>query len=314
MLLCVCQVTKYAFCSFLKRKLSTNVIEGISSIIHKIRQKQKENPIFIGNNFLFFMGDFGQEFIFETVKQYCKKNNATLVNAGMPSVSKLGIVERLIRTLQEMLSVTLNDITTKYEYKQEFRLVLKMYNKQKHTFLKKSPQESNFSLDNHRKPWDISTNKSNSFDYYKNKKEIENKLTKAKSMFPLNQTVRIFNKPKTTKKRSHVSSWSNQIYLIDGYKTPLLSTSDIGIYLKDQKGKRISGITYKQYLKKVIKSDYMQIKNIIKYMNKKKSLRCSFVNFPHSYYRDIDVSELNNYIIPKSIRKKIKIWREKNGF
>jgi hypothetical protein len=86
------------------------------------------------------------------------------------------------------------------------------------------------------------------------------------------------------------------------------------MYLKDQKGKRISGITYKQYLKKVIISDYMQIKNIIKYMHKKKSLRCSFVNFPHSYYRDIDVSELNNYIISKSIRKRIKIWREKNGF
>ena len=314
MLLCVCQVTKYAFCSFLKRKLSKNVIEGISSIIHKIRQKQKENPIFIGNNFLFFMGDFGQEFIFESVKQYCKKNNAILVNAGMPSVSKLGIVERLIRTLQEMISVTLNDITTKDEYKKEFKLVLKMYNKQGHTFLKESPEESSFSLNNYRKPWDISKNKSKEFDYYDNKKQIKKKLATSKKLFPLNQTVRLFKKPKNTQKRSHFSSWTNQMYSIDGYKIPLLSNSDIGIYLKDQKGQRINGITYAQYLKKVKKSDYMQIKNIIKYMKKKKSLRCSFVNYPHSYYKDINVSELNDYIIPKSIRKKIKIWKDKNGF
>lgn len=313
-LLCVCQVTKYAFCSFLQRKLSKDVIQGISSILHKIKEKKKMNPFNVDNNFITFYGDFGQEFIFEVVKKFCKENNSKLINAGMPTVSKLGIVERLIRTLQEMLSVTLNDVTTKQDYKKEFKLVLKMYNKQKHTFLKNSPEQSMFSLHKYRKPWDISRDRTNDFDYYNNKKLVKEKLILAKQRFPLNQTVRLFKKAKTTQKRSHVSTWSNQIYSIDGYKIPLLSKSDIGLYLKDQKGNRINGITYSPYIKKVIQSDYMQIKNIIAYMNRKKSVKCSFVNYPDSYYKDIKVSELNKYIIPKRLRKKIKHWREKNGF
>ena len=278
-LLCVCKVTKFAFCSFLKRKLSKDVTEGFATILKKIKEKQDKNLINLHNNFITIYGDFGQEFIFEHVKSYCRKNNAKLINAGMPSVTKLGIIERLIKTLQEMLSVTINDIITKTQYKKEFKLILKMYNKQKHTFLNKSPEESFFSVITHRKPWHISRDITENFDYYSNKKIVREKLKLTKIKFPINQNVRLFKKAKITQKRSHVSTWSNQIYSIDGYKIPLLSKSDIGIYLKDRKGNRINGITYVQYIKKVIDSDYMQVKNIVAYMIKKRCLKCSFVNY-----------------------------------
>ena len=268
--------------------------------MHKIKQKQKQNPFNDDNYFLTFYGDFGQEFVFEEVKNYFKKHNSKLINAGMPTISKLGIIERLIKTVQEMLSVTLNDVTTKEEYKKEFKLVLKMYNKQQHTFLKNSPEESLFTLHEYRKPWDISRDRTNDFDYYTNKKLVRDKLKLVKKKFPLNQTVRLFKKAKSTQKKSHVSTWSNQIYFIDGYKIPLLSKSDIGLYLKNQSGQRISGITYFEYLKKVRKSDYMQIKNIkiTKKMTRIKTLKCSFVNYPDSYYR-VSISKCSKNICYK---------------
>merc|ERR1711947_65899 len=93
-----------------------------------------------------------------------------------------------------------------------------------------------------------------------------------------------------------------------------LSYSDVGIYLSDMNGKQIKGITYRENLKKVKMSDYMQIKKIIAYMKRKKSLRCSFDNYPNSYYKDILLSDLNKYSIPKRIRQEINNWRKKMTF
>ena len=47
---------------------------------------------------------------------------------------------------------------------------------------------------------------------------------------------------------------------------------------------------------------------------KQKRIRCSFENFPNNYYRDIPISDLNQFIVPKKIRKEIDIWRKQNGF
>ena len=90
-----------------------------------------------------------------------------------------------------------------------------------------------------------------------------------KKHFPVMQPVRLFKKVKKQYKRSHFSTWSNQIYFVDGYKIPLHNESDIGIYLSNHDGKRITGITYSQQLKKVIMPDYLQIKNIITFIKKK---------------------------------------------
>ena len=41
-------------------------------------------------------------------------------------------------------------------------------------------------------------------------------------------------------------------------------------------------------------------------------LRGSFENFPNSYYRDIKISDLNQYIISKKVRKEITDWIKEN--
>ena len=100
---------------------------------------QSKKAIFKVNENLTFYGDFGEEFMFKDVKKYCETKNAKIINIGIATVTKLGTVERLIRTLQEMLSVTINDITIKKEYKNEVKTVVNIYNNQKHSFIKMSP-------------------------------------------------------------------------------------------------------------------------------------------------------------------------------
>ena len=311
-LVCIDEVSKYAFCTFLKRKLSKNVKQAFVSLIQKIRKMQNKKALYAINENLTFYGDFGEEFMFKEVKKYCETQNAKIINIGMATVTKLGMVERLIRTLQEMLSVTIKDITTKEEYKNEVKTVVNIYNNQNHSFLKMSPNKYLSSNMFTQKTWDVSSNKNKKFNYFTNKTKIKNKLQMTKKHFPVMQPVRLFKKVKKQYKRSHFSTWSNQIYFVDGYKIPLHNESDIGIYLSNHDGKRITGITYSQQLKKVIMPDYLQIKNIITFIKKKKSIRCSFDNFPDSFYKDILISDLNKYSIPKSLRLKIKKWREKH--
>ena len=266
-LVCIDQVSKFAFCSFLKNKLSKDVKQAFNTILQKIEKKRKENPISYFTNKIIFYGDFGQEFVFKEVKNYCLEKGAKLINIGMPSVTKLGIVERLIRTLQEMISVNLENIETKEQYKKEFKLVLNIYNNQTHSFLNTSPKSYLESKEINSEPWNIK--KQNNFNYFKNKKIIQKHLKLIKKQFPINQPVRMFKKVKKYYKHSQFSTWSNQIYFVNSYKIPLLSESDIGIYLEDQSGKKLNGITYKNNLKKVKIPDYMKIKKIITFLKKK---------------------------------------------
>ena len=311
-LVCIDEVSKFVFCSFLKRKLSKDVKQGFVSIIKKIREMQNKTALLSINENLIFYADSGSEFKFKDVIQYCKSNNSKIINIGTPGVTKLGIIERVIRTLQEMLSLSINNISNKYQYKKEVKQIIKIYNKQKHSFTNSSPYNLIMSEKIHLKPWNISKETNNNFEYFKNKKKIKRKLNDMKKDFPILQSVRLYKKIKKQYKRSHFSTWSNQIYFVDGYKIPLLNTSDIGIYLSQHDGTRIKGITYKENLKKVKMSKYLQIKNIIAFMKKKKAIKCSFDNFPDSHYKDILISELDQYFIPKRLRHRIKNWREKN--
>jgi hypothetical protein len=311
-LICIDEVSKFIFSSFLRNKQKNSVKNAFSSIIKKIRDIKNRKQLYNISQDLTFYADAGEEFKFKNVIEYCEKNNAKIINIGTPGVTKLGIVERAIRTLQEMLAISINDISNKFQYKKELKKVIKMYNRQTHSFLKMSPSKFLEEINMNLKPWNISQQSNNNFDYFKNRKEIKKKLKQVKKEFPIMQKVRLHKKNKKQNKRSHMSTWSNEIYVVKGYKIPLLSYSDVGIYLTDMNGKQIKGITYRENLKKVKKSDYIQIKKIIAYMKRKKSVRCSFDNYPNSYYKDILLSDLNKYSIPKRIRQEINNWRKKN--
>ena len=225
----------------------------------------------------------------------------------------MGIVERLIRTLQEMMALNIHELSSKKQYRNEFKRVLKIYNNQYHSSIRMSPAEFLNSTFNSHYPWETLNKKNENFDYFTNRKIIRDKLKKMKKKLPLMTPVRLYKKIKKNYKKSHLSTWSDEIYFVDGYKTPLLADSDIGIYLKDKSGDRKNGITYSNYVKIVKEPDYMKIKNVISYMVKKQQLKCSFVNYPPTYYMNINLSDLNKFIIPRKLRKKIEAWRKKHG-
>ena len=65
---------------------------------------------------------------------------------------------------------------------------------------------------------------------------------------------------KSLYKRSHYTTFSDELFFVDNYKIPLLKDQSIGIYLIDQNGHRKKGITYIEDIQKTILPNYNKIK------------------------------------------------------
>ena len=278
----------------------------------KIKNKKAENVFSSINSHITLLSDYGEEFKFKKVVKYINSSNATIINIGVPTISKLGIIERTIRTLQEKLAIYIEDIYNRKQYIKYFKKVVDVYHNNKHSFLNASPNEY---LDRDyisANPWNMYKS-NNNFNYKENKYKISKKIDNIKKKYKIMQPVRRKINLKHVYKRSHYSSWSDEIFFIDGFKRPLTNNESIGIYIIDRLGKRQKGITYSWNLKKVHVPEYNKIKKIILKMKKRKMIRFSFENFPNSYYRDVNISDLNQFLIPKKIRKEISDWLNENG-
>ena len=66
---------------------------------------------------------------------------------------------------------------------------------------------------------------------------------------------------------------SDKIYLVFGFKRPLKSTEDIGIYLSDLEGSKIPGLFYLRQLKIVPNQTYKKVHKIITFLKKRKAVR-----------------------------------------
>ena len=66
-LICIDEVSKYIFSSFLKNKQKSSVKNAFSSIIKKIRDMKKNTPIYDITKDLTFYADSGEEFKFKNV-------------------------------------------------------------------------------------------------------------------------------------------------------------------------------------------------------------------------------------------------------
>ena len=169
-LLIIDQVSKFCFAAFFKRKKEENIVEGFKTIMQEIRTKQNENILTYLNTNMLFLTDYGEEFKFSKVVRYLESNNSKIVQIGTPAYSKLGIIERAIRTMQEKMAFFIDDITNVRDYKKYFRKILKMYNNQYHTFLKMSPMQYIKSFHSLKTPWNMYNNQKEKFNYNKNKK------------------------------------------------------------------------------------------------------------------------------------------------
>ena len=190
-LLIIDQVSKFCFAAFFKRKKEENIVEGFKTIMKEIRTKQNEHILTYLNTNMLFLTDYGEEFKFSKVVRYLESNNCKIVQIGTPAYSKLGIIERAIRTMQEKMAFFIDDITNVRDYKKYFRKILKMYNNQYHTFLKMSPMQYIKSFQSLKTPWNMYNNQKEKFNYNKNKKEIRSKLSKVKKKYKTLQPVRV---------------------------------------------------------------------------------------------------------------------------
>ena len=66
------------------------------------------------------MGDYGEEFKFKQVVNYIESLNYKIIQIGSPAISKLGTIERSIRTIQEKIAFYLDDIYNRKNYKKYF--------------------------------------------------------------------------------------------------------------------------------------------------------------------------------------------------
>ena len=286
--------------------------EYIFDTLHKIMKKKAENLFSSINSDITFLSDYGEEFKFKKVIKYIESLNAKIIQIGVPKISKLGIIERLIRTLQQKLSIYIEDIYNRKQYIKYFKHVVNVYHNTKHSFLNESPNKylnRNYVSED---PWNM-YKFNDDFNYKDNKYSINNKMNEIKKKYKLMQPVRRKINLKHVYKRSHYSNWSDEIFFIDGFKRPLTKNESIGVYLIDRLGKRQKGITYSWNLKKIHVPEYNKVKKVILKMKKRKLIRFSFENFPNSYYRDVKISDLNQFLISKRIRKEITDWLKENG-
>ena len=72
-LICIDEVSKFIFSSFLRNKQKNSVKNGFSSIIKKIRHIKNQNQLHNITQDLTFYADAGEEFKFKNVIEYCEK-------------------------------------------------------------------------------------------------------------------------------------------------------------------------------------------------------------------------------------------------
>ena len=112
-----------------------------------------------------------------------------------------------------------------------------------------------------------------SHNYSKSKKLIDRDIDKIKKLFPYNTTVRIQKNKEKLIKRSHQTSWSDQIYLVSRFKRPLMTIEEVGIYLSDLDGKNVPGVFYANQLKIVPDQTYRKVHKIITMSKNKQIIR-----------------------------------------
>lgn len=122
------------------------------------------------------------------------------------------------------------------------------------------------------------------FDYEKAKKMISKMVFQMKKKYPFNTTVRIQLIKEKLLKKSHQTSWSDQNYLIDGFKRPLKTSEDVGIYLTDLNGERLPGVFYEKQLKVIPVQKYKKVHKIITFLKKKKAIRFKNILFSLHIY------------------------------
>ena len=125
--------TRKAYVQPLKNKTSETVVKAFENIIKEVKPK-------------IIQSDFGSEFINSTFKNLLKDNNIELQLINVGDKNKIGIINRMCRTLREML----NKYMTAYKTTRYIDVLDKMitnYNNSKHTTILFAPNEANKHID-----------------------------------------------------------------------------------------------------------------------------------------------------------------------
>ena len=169
-----------------------------------------------------------------------------------------------------------------------------------HSAIKNSPKkylEQNFSPC--KFPWEVLG--ASNFDYNKNKEEIDRKMRKYSSKYPVLSPVQIVHQKQNFHKGSQSPGFSREIFFIHNIKRPIMENESILFKLIDSSGKILNqAFSIYDIRKSLLKSpDKFTIKRIV---SSEKKLGITFYNvvieqFPRKMIFKIKKSDIKHFRI-----------------
>lgn len=246
--------SKYVQCEPLKNKTGDETTKAMEKIIKRYGKNPKN-----------LQTDDGKEFFNSSFK---KLMNAYRINHYSTfSVKKASIVERVIRTLKEIMWKHFSKIG-KYKWIDDLQKMIASYNNTFHRTIKMKPNEVNES--NEKKLLNT---------VYSNIKIVK------KAKFKVGDYVRI-SKQKSLFDKGYLPNWSTELFIISTVRL----TNPRTYILTDIDGTPIKGGFYEQELQKTAYPDIYLVEKVLRTKNKKMYVK--WLGLPASKNSWIDKKDL----------------------
>ena len=254
---CIDMNTKYLLFTFPRSPTFKDLTLAYKNLISQIRKLQ--NPLLSqikDQAHIQFYADRSGEYISKKFHEFLKTQNASIAPLSTGNF-KAGVISRVSRTLNNLLEAAFQtDPQWNNRNKLHvFNSIVKSYNSNQNTSLKgRTPlQASKHFIQSY--PWGKLD-----YKYDVNTKNVSDKSFAFRKIYPILSTVRIRNikgiKENIFAKKAATPYFTKELYVVRGYKYPLLSAEPMGVRLMHKNGNLLEGIFYAKDIRFMESPDY----------------------------------------------------------